>query len=224
MKKQISFTLFGDAPKYNVGAIKNIDQFNQMLPDWEVVIYYHKDRINNNVLIDLQRRNVNLIDVSEIKLTKKPITEYSYFWRFFAFFENENYVISRDLDSRPSEREISYINNWVNSGKDYFIIRDHPWHSPIPAGLLGMKNNGEKFKNHLINYIDNNNIKWGSDQEILEDFFREISKDKIFYCGFNDNVNYIKRDDENFFIGMQLDENDESISPVAVTFLKEMGY
>jgi hypothetical protein len=87
-----------------------------------------------------------------------------------------------------------------------------------------MKNNGEKFKSHLIDYIDNNNIKWGSDQEILEDFFRLISNDNIFYCGFNDNLNYIKRDDENFFIGMQLDENDESISPVAVTFLKEMGY
>jgi len=224
MKKLISFTLFGNDPKYNVGAVKNIEQFNQMLPDWEVVIYYHKDNINNEVLIDLKNRNVNLIDVSDFNLTKKSVNEYSYFWRFFAFFNSDYYVIVRDLDSRPSYREVTYINNWVKSCKDFFIIRDHPWHSPIPAGLLGMKKNGDRFKNHLINYIDNNNIVWGSDQYILEDFFKQISNDEIFYCGFNDNLNYIKRDDKNFFIGMQLDENDEPISPVAVTYLKEIGY
>lgn len=223
MKKKISFTLFGDNPKYTIGAVKNINQFNTMLPGWEIVIYYHKNMINENTLINLKNHNVTMIDVSEVRLTKKPVTDYPYFWRFFAFFDDESFVISRDLDSRPSNREITYINNWVDSSKEYFIIRDHPWHSVVPAGLLGMKGGGEKFKSHFVNYIDNNHIKWGSDQEILEFFFKNISKDNIFYCGFNDKVNYIKRDDENFFIGAQLDESDNLISPIAFKFLKEFG-
>lgn len=47
-----------------------------------------------------------------------------------------------------------------------------------------------------------------------------------FYCGFNESENYIPRDNKNFFIGMQIDENDNPLEPsaiVALKFLSEMN-
>ena len=38
--KYLSFSLFGSDLKYYVGAEKNVLINNQLLPDWETVIYY----------------------------------------------------------------------------------------------------------------------------------------------------------------------------------------
>ena len=45
MKKIISFSLFGDDPKYYAGAEKNIILNKELLPDWETVIYYLPEKI-----------------------------------------------------------------------------------------------------------------------------------------------------------------------------------
>jgi hypothetical protein len=45
MKPIVSFSLFGTEPKYYVGAEKNITEIKQLLPDWEVRIYYHENMI-----------------------------------------------------------------------------------------------------------------------------------------------------------------------------------
>ena len=90
---------------------------------------------------------------------KAPLESYSilketssnqsaYFWRFLSFFEDTPSIV-RDLDSRFSLREVNYINNWVTSGRDYFIIRDHPWHSPVPSGLFGIKRKIDFFEIHF---------------------------------------------------------------------------
>ena len=147
------------------------------------------------------------------------------FWRYLIFFES-GYSIVRDLDSRISEREVTYIENWVNSNKDYFIIRDHPWHSLVPGGLVGLKLDDSNIKDFFIEFVKNNGLGWGTDQEMLSKYFDKIDKSNVFYCGFDDNTNYIKRDDLDFFIGIQLDENDEPIIPsatLALEFLKSIN-
>lgn len=208
----VSFSLFGNDPKYYIGAIKNTLLIKQLLPSWETWIFYHPEMTQMDKVIELNSIGAITKDIREYNYPNPE--SFPYFWRFFAFLEDTS-VISRDLDSRISNREILYINNWLNSEKDYFIIRDHPWHAPVPSGLFGIKKKIEKFKNYLFNFIDTQSLVWGADQEILRLYMQDenILSNDIFYCGYDIRDNYIPRDNKNFFIGMQMDEHDNPTDP-----------
>jgi len=210
--KIIAFTLFGQDIKYYVGAQKNVNLINKLLPDWEIKIYYHDKNLNKdfiNLINDLKCTLIN-VDIFQ-DLFKKDLSDFPipYFWRFISFFD-DNISIVRDLDSRISEREVKYIQRWLDNGKPYFVIRDHPWHSQYPAGLFGIKGNTKDFKNFMIDYINKkDDLRWGDDQHILDEFMLEVNKDEIEYCGYDRSETYIRRENPDFFIGIQLDENDK---------------
>ena len=124
MKKVISFTLFGYEPKYYIGAEKNIEINKNLLPDWETVIYYHPEMTRMNNVEKLTSMGAILIDVTNITIGNKNSKDFPFFWRFLSFLNNDITLV-RDLDSRVSDREVDYINRWLENGKDYFIIRDH---------------------------------------------------------------------------------------------------
>jgi hypothetical protein len=221
--KHISFCLYGDDIKYYKGAEKNISLIKELLPDWTPVIYYSPSSFKPEYINILNELGGKLINVDTIEFSK--YLTYPMFWRYLTFFES-GYSIIRDLDSRISEREVKYINNWVNSDLDYFIIRDHPWHSLVPGGLVGLKLDNSDIKDFFTEFVKNNGLGWGTDQEMLSKYFDKIDKSNVFYCGFDDNTNYIKRDNLDFFIGIQLDENDEPIIPsatLALEFLKSIN-
>jgi hypothetical protein len=219
MKPIISFSLFGTEPKYYVGAEKNILQIKDLLPNWEVRIYYHEDMILDGEVERLTQLGGTLINVKGIILGDKETIHYPYFWRFLSFFENVPSIV-RDLDSRFSDREIQYINKWVEDGSDYFIIRDHPWQSPVPSGLFGIKKPIKEFTDHFVYFVNNEDLRWGADQEILRIYIENIDKKDIFYCGYDDNTNYIPRDNKDFFIGMQMDEHDNPTNPSGIKCLQ----
>ena len=77
-----------------------------------------------------------------------------------------------------------------------------------------------EFKEHFINFVNNEDLKWGADQEILRIYMEQIGNENTFYCGYNDRTNYIPRDNKNFFIGMQMDENDNPTDPSGVKSLQ----
>jgi hypothetical protein len=221
--KYISFCLYGDDLKYYKGAEKNLILIKELLPDWTPVIYYSPSNFRLEFLDTLKELGGHLIDVSTVEISK--YLTYPMFWRYLIFFES-GYSIVRDLDSRISEREVNYINNWVNSELDYFIIRDHPWHSLVPGGLVGLKLNDDKIKNFFIDFVKNNGLGWGTDQEMLSKYFENVDKKNVYYCGFDDETNYIKRDNLDFFIGIQLDEDDKPLIPsatLALDFLKSIN-
>jgi hypothetical protein len=59
------------------------------------------------------------------------------FWRFYAA-DDADIMISRDCDSRISERDRAAVTEWLASGKQFHIIRDHPAHSTqILGGMWG---------------------------------------------------------------------------------------
>lgn len=222
MKPVISFTLFGTQMKYYVGAKRNIETISKLLPDWEIRIYYHDNLTNKEYIDELSDYNVNLIDVTNVKVGTINAIEFPYFWRFLSFFEDTPSIV-RDLDSRFSEREIQYINSWMNNDKDFFIIRDHPWHSPVPAGLFGIKRKIVSFEEHMRQFIMSNNLPWGTDQTVLHSYMESVDKERIFYCGYDDLTNYIPRDNKDFFIGMQIDEHDKPTDPSAVVALNYLN-
>ena len=111
--KSISYSLFGLDYKYYTGAEKNILINQKLLPDWETVIYYHPEMIRNEYIDKLSNMGAKMIDVSSFSFGNRPPKDYPFFWRFISFFD-DGITISRDLDSRLSEREVEYIRNDLN--------------------------------------------------------------------------------------------------------------
>ena len=219
MKKIVSFSLFVEDPKYSVGAEKNILLNQKMLPDWETYIYYHPQRILGGYVEKLKSLGGKMVNVENIYIGNKNSIQFPYFWRFLVFLENNTSIV-RDLDSRLSKREVEYLKRWLDSNKEYNIIRDHPWHAPVPSGLFGIKGYKEQFRNHFSSFVEKSDLRWGTDQEILYEYMLNIEKQNVDYFGFDKLETYIPRDDKNFFIGMQLDENDNPTEPSGVQCLE----
>ena len=62
------------------------------------------------------------------------------FKKYLATSTQVDLFLSRDLDSRFSEREQEAVYEWVNGEKIFHIIRDHPEHgTSILGGTWGCK-------------------------------------------------------------------------------------
>jgi hypothetical protein len=136
--KVISFSLWGDTPTYTVGAVRNADLAAILFPDW-VCVFYCFQSVPQDIILQLQSRPNVLV---------RPIEgEYSsadsrgMFHRFLpADEEGVEYMMSRDTDSRLSERERLAVEEWISSGADLHIMRDHPYHgAPMLGGMWGVK-------------------------------------------------------------------------------------
>lgn len=213
----ISFSLWGDNPKYTIGAIKNSLLRQKFFPDWELRVY-HDDSVPYYVLEELKSNNVRLIG-------RDNQNHSNAMWRFIpASEENVEYMISRDCDSRLFERDVVAIEEWIKSGKDFHIIRDHPgghaWE--ISAGMWGTKNGFIKnIDEKISDYIKTS--KWINDRAVDQRFLQEVIYPQAITSLFlhDEYFNYerigtpIKRDrklDDFAFIGEPFDENDEQLS------------
>jgi len=166
MKKVISFSLWGTDPKYTVGAIKNAELASIIYPDWEVRFYcascvplpiiFHLSEFSNTKIIEMNREG----------------NWTSMFWRFLpAGNKDVDVLISRDTDSRLSQREKEAVDEWLNSDFKFHIMRDHPWHGyPVLGGMWGVKGD---LLSDIDDLISNFSVsdKYGTDYE----FFNEIS-------------------------------------------------
>ena len=160
MKKIISFSLWGDNPKYTVGAIENAKLAKTIYPDWTCRFY-----IDNTVPKEI----INLMKQRGAEIYKYDIKGdwFSMFWRFLAISDDDvECMISRDCDSRISEREQLAVKEWLESDKLFHIMRDHPHHeSYILAGMYGTKKIKDiiSWKTLIDNYIINDIMMYDQD-------------------------------------------------------------
>ena len=162
-KKIICMSLWGNLPFYNYGAYENALLAKTIYPGWICRFYY--SNIDNDILKLLSGLdNVELVNMGNNASNSLSNT----FWRFLpAFTEKDIVFISRDTDSRFNIREKIAVDQWLNSQKDFHVMRDHPWHmSKIMAGMWGCRNNIlhpllEKFNNHSTENF------YGVDQQFL---------------------------------------------------------
>ena len=133
MKKIISYSLWGDTPMYNVGAVENAVNAEELYPDW-ICRYYVGESVPNETLEKLaSKANTELI------MVKSSNDWTGMFWRFFAI-DDSDVTIFRDTDSRLSNRERIAVNEWLESYQPLHIMRDHPLHSErIMGGMWGVK-------------------------------------------------------------------------------------
>jgi hypothetical protein len=136
------------------------------------------------------------------------------FWRFYpASEEDVDVMVSRDCDSRLSNREKQAVDEWLNSGKGFHIMRDHPWHgTQILGGMWGVR---KGVLPNLKNMIDNfqKGEFWQVDQNFLTQVVYPIVKHDSMvhdeYHKFDENKKSFptERVDKEF-IGDVFDHND----------------
>lgn len=215
MKKVICFSLWGDNPKYTIGAVKNADLSLDIYPEW-ICRYYVGKSTPSNIIEELKRRSN-----TEISIMHEEGNWESTFWRFYAASDpSVDIMISRDADSRLDKREKEAVDEWLNSDKDFHIMRDHPEHGvPILAGMWGARN---KVVFNLYD-LAQDYIK-GDYYQVDQNFLREkiyplIKENNVTHDEFFDQKPFPspreggldhKGNPENF-VGKPVDQNDERI-------------
>ncbi|AFC34940.1 hypothetical protein OtV6_032c [Ostreococcus tauri virus RT-2011] len=135
--KYISYSVWGDNKVYTYGIIENVLDAKKFYEGWIVRVHYN-DTVPQNIVDWLKTQdNVELVHHPG---TKKKAS--NTLWRFEDLFIKDAVTMIRDADSRITERELTLVDDWLRSDKDFHIVRDHRHHTcPIIAGAFGVRNN-----------------------------------------------------------------------------------
>ena len=180
-QKVFSYSLFGwNLNRYIEDVDRNAEEIQKLFPDFTLRIYHDIDILtsyrNHAALCHVfcNRPNVDLCNVRRISRSSLVGLNRALglIWRFAPMSDPDVAEFhSRDLDSRPSEREKAAILDWKRSNAKYHVMRDHPMHGrvPIPGGLFGMKiTSGDKFDFAAMLEMAMDRPWKGLDQVILE--------------------------------------------------------
>ncbi len=174
---------------------------------------YYDESVNQEIIN-------TLIDLNVIMVKSELSDCFGRMWRFLPASEKIDYFISRDTDSRISLRDEVAINEWIESGKSFNIIREHPlghawW---MNAGMWGCKGGVIKnIKSMMEEYFSTSNQKHDKflDQYFLRDIIYPIAKNDMIlhdeFCNMEGIGIKIKRDrhlDDFAFIGESIDQFD----------------
>jgi len=167
MKKLITFSLWGGDSFYTTGAYRNVELAKEIYPDW-ICRFYVAGKNTPQEVID----KLKSYDNTEVVVMDEEGTPNSMMWRFTACDDDDvELFISRDTDSRLSMREKEAVDEWIESGKNFHIMRDHPYHvAAIMGGMWGMRKGAvEGMKNQIENFIRSgyHDDKKGADQAFL---------------------------------------------------------
>lgn len=225
--KVISYSLWGDNPIYTMGAIKNADLAATLFPDWTCVFYCF-DSVPTDIINQLQSRPNVVVRI--VGGEYNPSDSRGMFYRFLpADEEGVEYMMSRDTDSRLSERERLAVDAWIASGADLHVMRDHPYHGvPMLGGMWGVK--GGKLagiSSHMEEFQPTSDK--GQDQAFLWEWIWERVRDGELTACVHDPFfqkspfpEGSKRGSENggvWFVGQCFDQDDKYNSQSDVDLL-----
>lgn len=204
MVKVISFSIWGDNPTYNIGAIKNAELSKIYYPEFECWFYIHKETVPISTIDHLSNLENTKIILKEGDLNYcKPMM-----WRFEAIDDpSVEIMMSRDTDTRILEREKLAVEEWMNSEKLFHIMRDHPYHgTQILGGMFGTKKiPNVNWCSTLSNYCQTGHRDY--DQNFLREYiYPLVVNNSIIHASFhrweNHSQNFpINFDSEYRFVG-----------------------
>lgn len=207
--KVISFSLWGNSPKYCVGAVKNAELARSLFPDW-TCRFYCDSVVPSDCLASLQRgHNVQVIKTA-------VVGDWGFLTRRFLPMSERgvDVMISRDTDSRLSEREEHAVNAWLKSGKAAHIMRDHPHHGgyPMMGGMFGMRKNVIDDVAELLERMEGTPA-YNFDQAFLAHHVWPVIKhDCTVHDEFFDKRPYPTERQGLEFVGQVFDENDQPVA------------
>ena len=118
MNKIISMSVWGEDPRYIIGAKRQIELAKKFYPDWKVRIYTDKES------------NLSGLDAEVYQINNGS---FGMFWRFYPMFESDDTItMVRDADSRITIRESLAVKEWLDSDKKFHTFRDHDAHYEFP--------------------------------------------------------------------------------------------
>jgi protein O-GlcNAc transferase len=187
MKRVLTFSLWGNNPTYNIGAIKNAELALVFYPGFECWFYIHTESVPSETVEALKLiNNVKIIFKSGDLNSCKPMT-----WRFEAIDDPDvEIMMSRDTDTRILLREKLAVDEWLASDKIFHIMRDHPHHYfTILGGMFGTKKiNGLSSWKNIIDTIPQNGSQNGTrdyDQFFLNDhIYPRIKNNSLIHTSF----------------------------------------
>lgn len=202
MKKIISFSLWGNNPKYTVGALRNAQLAPRIYSDWIPRFYIGT---STNKIVSEKLRSLG----AETIIIHDNNTWEGSFWRFLPASDKEvSVMISRDCDSRLNDREKAAVDDWLKSTNDFHIMRDHPAHTvPIMAGMWGVRNGLLKDMDVLISKYNKSDF-WQVDQNFLKEIiFPLVVKTSTIHDEFYQKTSFPTKRVGNEFVGDVYDEN-----------------
>ena len=204
MKKIISFCLWGNNPKYCIGAIKNSELYKTIYPDWICRFYIGSD-VDINIISRLIKNDCEIIIVPYSKNTWINML-----WRFKPITDSEvDIFICRDTDSRLNLREKFAVDEWLESDKSVHIMRDHPYHgNSMLGGMIGFKRSIFEIVSSSLQQFTFKD-EYGTDYNFFNNILYPIAKeDCIIHDEIFDKKTFPTKRLNNEFVGQVLDEND----------------
>lgn len=196
----VSFTFFEsseEVPKndhirgYFVGIHENLKLIKQFYPGFIMRLYYQAGSEVKAKLCEIACSDpgLDLCPATAIPKLGNASRVYPLLWRFLPAIDPQVEIfLSRDLDSRVSEREAAAFQQFLDSKAKIHIMRDHPAHGAVMMGgtwaarVSSTRNRFKKsfselFKNGLA-YIDR--FKGGWDQVALQRYVWPWAKKMAF--------------------------------------------
>lgn len=124
--KVISYSIWGNKPKYLAGLLNNYKMWEENFSDMELWIY-HDSSIPSNYLDRMPKaRHIKKEDSIDTSGT---------FWRFTAIDEADE-VWVRDADAILKVRNRILADLWYTTGKSFANFREHPFPRNVPYDRL----------------------------------------------------------------------------------------
>ena len=133
-KNIISFSLFGDNPKYTFNAVVNAKFAKEIYPNWRCR-FYCDNRVPPSVILRLKELDAEVIIKESIQSDKAQML----LWRFLVMGDSsiDRYIV-RDCDSVVNIKESLAVEEWITSNRRFHIMRDFYTHTDlILAGMFG---------------------------------------------------------------------------------------
>ena len=187
-------SLYGSDPRYTQGAIENAKLIDKVFLGWKLRIYLPNIEkstqyagrdlsVPSDVIKQLESLNVDLVFMNPSTTAVKPIM-----WRFLVASDiTIDRFIVRDADSRLISRDATEVELWIQSGKAFHCIRDHPANSgwPISGGLGGGVTSDLKFilkkKETFRKDMEKYQVQYHQDMVFLKEIVWLQVKD-VAYC------------------------------------------
>ncbi len=132
-KNIIAFSLFGSNPRYAKGAHANVVAARYVYPGW-TCRFYVDEAVAKSVVDQLGAEGAQVFEVGGL-----PHAKFGTFWRFLVADDAavERYVV-RDCDAVVNVRERVAVDEWIESGRHFHLMRDAFTHTELVlAGLWG---------------------------------------------------------------------------------------
>lgn len=175
----ISYSLYGNNPKYYNYLDDIIDYVNNHLTNWVIRIYLH-DQVDKILIDKLEKKNIQLYLVHDNLI--KHGNSAGMFWRFLPLCEDKNVIIKDIDDIFDAFNNKNFINKFFNNNNNYKIKYNsaYPWPTNHIQGKNFYKKKDYKIpleEKEIINYF--HRTTFGVD---------EIFLSKVLYPRLDKNV------------------------------------